>query len=158
MLLWVVTKESALFFADAIAIAKEKSDVFVIGGTQMFQIFNDLFNKVYLTEVLTEDALIQKQDDATFDYQFDRRKWKAGETISVPAGPNDDFPSEYTVYERRTKYIRYIEVRDYYTEVQTKKKWIDEQLKVLDLFKKTKSSSTLKIPYQFELFSDSSEP
>src|SRR5215470_13252515 len=32
MLLWAENRESALFFADVISIAKEKSDFFVIGG------------------------------------------------------------------------------------------------------------------------------
>jgi dihydrofolate reductase len=152
MLLWVATRETALFFADALAVAKAKSDVFVIGGTQVFHMFSDLFNKVYLTEVLTADALVQQPEDAIFDYNFDRRKWKALETLAIPAGPHDEFPSEYTVYERRTKCTRTIEVADYYTDVQTKKAWIDEQLKVLEPLKRLKRSPPLKIPYQFQLF------
>jgi dihydrofolate reductase len=155
VLLWVATRESALFFADAISIASGKSDVFVIGGTQMFNLFHKIFNKIYLTEVLTSGALFPLQDDAIFDYKFDRRQWSLTEELAIPAGPNDEFPSKYLVYERKIKTIRFVDTKDYLTDADSKKNWVDNQFKQLDLLKKTKSFCPVKIPYQFDLFNES---
>ena len=58
MLLFAENRESALFFADVISIATGKTDFFVIGGGEMYRIFEDLFNKVYLTEVMTVRQLV----------------------------------------------------------------------------------------------------
>jgi len=154
MLLWAENRESALFFADVIAIAKEKTDFFVIGGAEMYLIFKDLFNKIYLTEVLTGDKLRREPTDAVFDYKIDNRQWKTIETVSVPSGPKDDFASKFSVLERKTKCIRYIDVKDYYTEVETKKKWVKDQLDLFDYYKRKNPSKPLKVPYQYHLFDD----
>jgi dihydrofolate reductase len=157
MLLWAENRESALFFADVISIAKEKSDFFVIGGAEMYRIFGDLFNKIYLTEVLTGDALHREPSDAVFDYRIDNRQWKTIETQSVPPSDKDDFPSRFTILERKTKYVRYVEVRDYLTEVDAKNKWIKEQLDFFDEFKTSNPSKPLRVPYQYQLFSDGAQ-
>ncbi|HEV7981980.1 MAG TPA: dihydrofolate reductase [Xanthobacteraceae bacterium] len=155
MLLWAENLESALFFADVMSIAKEKSDFFVIGGAEMYRIFRALFNKVYLTEVLTNDALRREADDAVFEYKFDSRRWKTIEKTDVPAGPNDDFPSTFAILERRAKYVRYLEVKNYYTEAESKKKWVQDQL---DLFGTTGTATKpLRIPDQYELFARGAE-
>jgi len=154
MLLWAENRESALFFADVMSITKEKTDVFVIGGAEMYRIFDDLFNKIYLTEVLTGDALSRKPDDAIFDYRIDNRQWRTIETQSLPRGEKDDFPSRFTVLERKTKYVRYIEVKQYLTEVDPKNKWIKAQLDSVDEFKTSNPRKPLRIPYQYRLFSD----
>lgn len=153
-LLWAETRESALFFADVISIAKEKTDFFVIGGAEMYLIFRDLFNKIYLTEVLTANKLHREPGDAVFDYKFDNRQWNAIETASIPAGPKDDFPSRFTVWERKTKYTRYVDVKDHYTEDETRKKWVKDQLEFFDDYKLRNPSKPLRIPYQYQLFDD----
>jgi dihydrofolate reductase len=152
MLLWAENRESALFFADVVSIAKEKTDFFVIGGAEMYRIFGDLFNKIYLTEVLTGDKLRREPSDAIFDYKIDNRQWKTIETANIPSGPKDDFPSKFSVLERKAKKVRYIDVKDYYTEVETKNKWVKDQLNLFDDFKIKNPSNPLKIPYQFNLF------
>jgi dihydrofolate reductase len=157
MLLWAENRESALFFADVISIANEKSDFFVIGGAEMYRIFGDLFNKIYLTEVLTGDALRREPSDAVFDYKIDNRQWKTIETQSISPSAQDDFPSRFTILERKTKYVRYIEVKDYYTEVDSKNKWIKEQLDLFDEMKMSDSSKPLRVPYQYQLFRDDAQ-
>jgi dihydrofolate reductase len=153
MLLWAENLESALFFADVMSIAKEKSDFFVIGGAEMYEIFRAFFNKVYLTEVLANDSLKREPDDAVFDYKFDSRRWKTIEKIDVPAGPNDDFRSTFEILERKAKYVRYLEVKNYYTEAESKKKWVQGQLDFFDKLGKTSLAiKTLRIPDQYELF------
>jgi dihydrofolate reductase len=157
MLLWAENRESALFFADVISIAQEKSDFFVIGGAEMYRIFGDLFNKIYLTEVLTGDALSREPNDAVFDYRIDNRQWKTIETQSIPSGDKDDFPSRFAILERKTKYVRYIEVKDYLTEADSKNKWIKAQLDFFNEFKISNPSKPLRIPYQYQLFSDDAQ-
>ena len=152
MLLWAENRESALFFADVISIADGKEDFFVIGGSEMYRIFGDLFNKIYLTEVLTGKDLHLQPDDAVFEYKIDNRKWKTIETQDIPLGPEDDYPSRFTVLERRTKYVRYVEVEDYYTETQSRDSWIQKQL---DLFDSERDwRKPFKIPYQYQLFEE----
>jgi dihydrofolate reductase len=152
MLLWAENRESALFFADVTSIVRGRSDFFMIGGAEMYRVFNDLFNKIYLTEVLTGDTLARRPDDAIFDFPIDNRKWQTVKAIDVPIGPQDDFPSKFSILERKTKTVRYVEVKNYYTEVETKKRWVHEQL---DLFMRTAAQNKpLNVPYQYELFQD----
>jgi len=154
MLLWAENRESALFFADVIAIAKDKSDFFVIGGAEMYQIFRDLFNKIYLTEVLTGDSLHREPNDAVFDYKIDNRQWKTLQTQSLPSSDVDDFPSRFIVLERKTKTIRYIEVKDYLTAAESKNKWVKEQLDFFDELNASHPTKPLSVPYQYQLFDE----
>jgi dihydrofolate reductase len=153
VLLWVENLESALFFADVMSIAKEKSDFFVIGGAEMYRIFGELFNKVYLTEVLTKRVLRREPDDAVFEYKFDGRKWKTIESSIVPAGLSDDFPSKFSILERKAKQVRYLDVEDFYTEAESKKKWVEEQLERIERRRtKREIPTSVRIPDQYELF------
>jgi dihydrofolate reductase len=154
MLIWAENRESALYFGDVLAISQSRPDLFVIGGAEMYKIFEDLFNKVYLTEVMTGDVLNRKPTDALFEYKIDNRKWTTLESLNIPAGPKDDFPSKYTVLERRMKRVRYIQVNDYYTEVESKKKWLEEQLELFGEISLTSRTGPIKVPHQFELFEE----
>jgi dihydrofolate reductase len=154
MRLWAGNRESALFFADVFSIAKGRSDFFVIGGSEMYRLFGDLFNKIYLTEVVTGTDLKPESGDAVFDFKIDNRKWRTIERSEVPAGPKDDYPSLFTVLERRTKNVRYVEVEDYFTAMDTKRIWLEKQL---DLFRDTKlqdPGKPLCVPYQYHLFEE----
>jgi len=150
--IWAENRESALFFADVISIAKEQADFFVIGGAEMYQVFGDLFNKIYLTEVLTGDAVHREPNDAIFEYRIDNRKWQTLESQHVRAGPRDDYPSKFTVLERKTKYVRYVEVRNYYTELESKRFWISQQLELFDRVKLANADKPFNVPYQYQLF------
>lgn len=150
--IWTENRESALFFADVISIAKEQSDFFVIGGAEMYRVFGDLFNKIYLTEVLTGDRVSREPSDAVFDYLIDNRKWLTVESQDVPAGPNDDYPSKFTILERKAKYVRYVEVRDYYTELQSKKLWLSQQFQLFDEAKLASAGKPINVQYQYQLF------
>jgi dihydrofolate reductase len=150
--IWTENRESALFFADVISITKEQTDFFVIGGAEMYRVFGDLFNKIYLTEVLTGDRVRREPNDAIFDYPIDNRKWLTVESHDVPAGQNDDYPSKFTILERKAKYVRYVEVRDYYTELQTKKLWLSQQLELFDQAKLESAGKPINVQYQYQLF------
>jgi dihydrofolate reductase len=154
MLLWAENRESALFFADVLSIARGKPDFFVIGGSEMYKVFGDLFNKIYLTEVMTGNAIRRENRDALFEYKFDNRKWETIESLSFPAGPQDDYPSRFTVLERRAKTVRYVEVQDYYTELQSKKAWLRTQLELFDDTTAMRQNKPLNVQYQFKWFEE----
>jgi dihydrofolate reductase len=157
MLLWAENRESALFFADVVSVTQGKTDFFVIGGSEMYRVFGDLFNKIYLTEVMTGDDLRVEATDAFFEYKVDNRKWQTIKTEEVAAGPKDDYPSRFSVLERRTKYVRYVEIEDYFTEIESKRIWLQRLQKQLDLFRDSTDrdwSQPRHIPYQYQLFEE----
>jgi dihydrofolate reductase len=124
-LLWSRSQEDSMYLADILSLAADKNEFFVIGGEQIYELFAKLVNRIHLTEVLA--PLPREAGDAYFDREFDRRKWKPLFEEAVAAGPNDDFPSRYTVLDRKTKTVRYVESEDYFTDGSIQKRWISEQ-------------------------------
>lgn len=114
-----------MYLADILSLAADKREFFVIGGEQMYELFSELGNKVHLTEVFA--PLPREAGDAHFDREFDRRKWKVLHQEEVPAGPNDDYRSRYTVYDRRTKTVRYVELEKYFTQGRDRERWVSDQ-------------------------------
>lgn len=147
-LLWANNRETALYFADVITIQKNQTEFFVIGGSYMFDMFEDLFNRVYLTEVFSDKI---PNADAFFDFKFDGRQWEKVEEENVPAGPHDQFPTRYTVLDRKFKKVRYVEVEDYFTDDQAKKKWLSEQVALLNNSPKNRNSPPR---LQYKMFSE----
>jgi dihydrofolate reductase len=146
IMLHTYSLENAMFFADVLSFKRGRSDIFVIGGSQIFSQFNKLFNKVYLTEILTND---RQPNDAIFDFKFDRRQWQEIESSHIPSGPSDDHPSRFLVLERRRQRVRYVEVNDFYTENVASKMWREKQL---DLFYHAiKAPRPVNVPYQYKL-------
>jgi dihydrofolate reductase len=124
-LFWSRSHEDALYLADTISLAADKKEFFVIGGEQMYLLFSKLGNRVHLTEVFA--PLPREAGDAYFDRDFDRRKWKVLVQEDVPPGPHDDYPSRYTVYDRKTQTVRYVELEDYLTLGRDRERWVAEQ-------------------------------
>jgi dihydrofolate reductase len=149
-LLWANNRETALFFADSITIQKNQSEFFVIGGSYMFEMFEDLFNRVYLTEVFSGEI---PGADAFFKCKFDRRQWKTISQEEVPAGPHDQFPTRYTVLDRKFETVRYVEVEDYLTDDEAKQKWLSGQMAVIKNPEKRESAKN----YQYKMFSEPNE-
>jgi hypothetical protein len=151
-LLWANTRETALFFADLISIQRHQTEFFVIGGSYMFEMFVDLFNRVYLTEVMSGKL---PGADAFFDYKFDRRQWKTTFVQETPAGPHDQFPTRYSILDRKFKTVRYVEVEDYYTGGDASARWVADQMALLKDRQRPKNSEELQL--QYRLFSESSD-
>jgi dihydrofolate reductase len=149
MLLWAGSREDALFLADIITTVKEKEEFFVIGGQQLYSAFKDLFNKIHLTQVFTTEPV--QDGDATFDFYLDKRKWKTLEEIDIPAGPEDEFASQYSVLERKTKTVRYVDLENYYTAKDAKKKWIADQTEIIRHTTKLGVFQGSETPYQYTL-------
>jgi dihydrofolate reductase len=149
-LLWSQSKEDAMYLADILSLAADKKEFFVIGGEQMYENFSKLGNRIHLTEIFA--PLPREAGDAHFDQEFDGRKWKVLEEIDVPAGPYDDYPSRYTLFDRRIKTVRYVELEDYLTSGQEREQWVSEQ------YNKIRSSVTHgdspKHEYQFRMFKE----
>ena len=139
-----------MYLADILSLAADKKEFFVIGGEQMYQLFSKLGNRVHLTEVFA--PLPREAGDAYFDREFDGRKWEILSQENVDAGPNDEYPSRYTVYDRRTKRVRYVELEDYFTLGQDRERWVSEQ------YDKVRSSiahgAVPKREHQFHMFEE----
>src|SRR5947207_3822328 len=123
-LLWGSKREDSLFVADIWSIAKGKKDFFVVGGSEVFQRFSDLFNKVYLTEVLADDI----KGDATFDFEFKYPKWNLTHKEDIPAGDVDQYPSRYCILEKRDKTTRWQTFPNYLTDAEKRRSWVRRNL------------------------------
>jgi dihydrofolate reductase len=140
--------------ADIISLAREKKEFFVIGGQQLYSAFEDLFNKMHLTQVFT--ASPSQPGDATFSFKIDGRQWKTLEETEVPAGPQDDLPSRYSVLERKTKTVRYVDLQDYYTDREARNAWIKENSELIS--RTTNDGVFTGTPYQYRLQLENDQP
>jgi dihydrofolate reductase len=148
---WAGDLPSALYFADVVAISRGLKDIFVIGGEQMYEVFSKLFNKIYLTEVLTGTQI---PGDAQFKFSIDRRQWSTLADEDFPAGPTDEYPSRFRILERRRKWVRYVEVNEFYSGGDLRKQWLARQLDLFDDVRAKNPRKPLIVPYQFELFEE----
>jgi dihydrofolate reductase len=149
-LLWSRSAEDAMYLADILSLAANKEEFFVIGGEQMYQLFSKLGNRVHLTEVFA--PLPREVGDAHFDREFDRRKWKVLREEDVPAGLHDEYRSRYTVYDRKIKTVRYVELEDYFTMGADRERWVSDQ------YEKVRNSiahgDVPKREHQFQMFEE----
>ena len=150
-MLWAGNLESALYFADVIAVARDQSDIFVIGGAEMYNIFSRLFNKIYLTEVLTGKQI---SGNATFNLSMDERRWQTLVEKEFPAGPRDDYPSRFRVLERKRKCVRYVEVNEVHTASAARQGWLARQLDLFEDYRAKNAHKPFVIPYQFNFFEE----
>jgi dihydrofolate reductase len=105
-LLWAKDRETALFLADHFSIKSGLDTIFVVGGEEIYRLFKDVFNKVYLTEVYAPDV----HGDAHFAHKFDRRRWAESGREHHDRSLNDDYDFDFVVYERRRAWVRQTEL------------------------------------------------
>jgi dihydrofolate reductase len=148
-IVWGGNLASALYFADVISISRGQSDIFIIGGAEMYGIFDKLFNKIYLTEVLTGKQIA---GDATFPFTIDRRQWGTLEDRDFPAGPSDQYPSRFRILERKRKTVRYVEINEFYTDSIARQRWLNRQLDLFEDCRTKNGRGPFVIPYQYKLF------
>jgi dihydrofolate reductase len=149
--IWAGNLESALYFADVISIARDQSDIFIIGGEEMYRIFHKLFNKIYLTEVLTGKQI---EGDATFDFTLDGRQWQTMQDENFPATSSDQYPSRFRILERKRKCVRYVEINEFYTDNKARQQWVTRQLDLFEDYRGRNAHRSFVIPYQFKLFEE----
>ncbi|ARM89131.1 dihydrofolate reductase [Rhizobium sp. CIAT894] len=85
----------AMTAAERLARETGVDEICIIGGGQVYTQAIDLADRMCITHV--EAAL---DGDASFP-AIDPDIWRAGETIAVPAGEKDTYPTRFVVYERR---------------------------------------------------------
>lgn len=137
--------ESALFCADLYTILQDQEEFFVIGGDQIYKLFQEFYNKIYLTEVYSPDIV----GDAHFDFEYDGRRWATVSETEYPRSENDDYPFRITVLERRNKHTRVLELTKFYTDLSEKAHYVDEMQK-----KRLEKKILTREVLQKEFFSD----
>lgn len=142
-LIWVNDRESALFFADFHSILMEKKQLFVVGGGEIYNIFEDLFNKIILTEVFSSF----NHWDSKFEYAFDKRKWKTIDEKDYAKSDDDEFPFRISIINRRIKTVRQCEISDFLHDIKIHKNTVDEKLISKKIIKfGTLSEDQFKLP------------
>lgn len=83
---------------DAIALARERgeSEVFVIGGAQIYAHALDAANRIYLTEVHAD------VDADTFFPEINGDSWSEKSASYHPPGDRDQYASTFKLLERKT--------------------------------------------------------
>lgn len=122
-LIWVKDRESALFFADFYSIAAQRTQLIIIGGEQVYEVFEDLVNKIFLTEVFAKFP----DGDARFDFSIDHRKWKTIDEKDYLKSEIDEFPFRISVYERRLKTVRQRDISEFLVPDKKSSNWLDSQ-------------------------------
>lgn len=109
---WVQNLESAILLADFYTLSNFKDNFFVIGGADIYKRFEHRFDKIYLTEVFCPKL----KGDAYFDYEFDdKRKFKILIEEEVPSSDIDEFPSRFSIFERRNQSAQFRLTSDFLT-------------------------------------------
>jgi dihydrofolate reductase len=81
--------------AEAVQLAGEKEECFVIGGGMVYAQFLPIAGKLYLTQVH------QAFEADTFFPEIDLNQWEALATESVDAGGKNEYPHTYTELIRK---------------------------------------------------------
>lgn len=127
-LYWTDKREDALFIADITSIMREVEDVFIVGGQTMYELFSDIVNKIYLTDVFADVP-----GDAFFTASFPLKRWKClFEEDYSKNYDGDQFSHRFSIYERRERRYRYKFLTNFYTDKEEKLAWLEKQLKLSD--------------------------
>jgi dihydrofolate reductase len=124
-LFWANSLENALFIADITSICRGQSELFVVGGEAMYSIFDNLVNKIYLTEVF-DDFL----GDSFFKKRFAAKEWRFVEERDYPKNyDGDDYPHRFSILQRKDRKYRYEFVAQFFTDKLEKNEWLNNQMK-----------------------------
>ncbi|MBD9455107.1 dihydrofolate reductase [Rhizobium sp. RHZ02] len=85
----------AIGLAEDIAKRSGEDEICIIGGGQIYTQALDLADRLCVTHVETS-----VDGDTSFP-TIDPTLWRATETIEVPAGDKDSYPTKFVVYDRR---------------------------------------------------------
>jgi dihydrofolate reductase len=118
-LVWSTDENTALFIADVFSLLNKKKEVFIIGGGEIFDMYQKLFNKIHLTEIFDGERLV---GDAFFKYQFDGEVWRTVDEQDHCKSDDDEYASRYTIYEKRKKIIREMWPEEFLTDSAERRK------------------------------------
>lgn len=103
-IIWARNFETALYLADVHSITASQSEFFVIGGERIYSVFEELINKVVLTEVFSGPI----NGDAKFEYDYrDSDEWYPKYEEEFPKTDVDEYPFRVTIYRRRKPIHRF---------------------------------------------------
>lgn len=127
---WVKDREAALCCADHYSILNGKTQIIIVGGEQVYDVFLDVADKIYLTDVFTN----LDRGTAFFEHELDAPTWKRADQQEYVATDVDEFPFRITLYERRLKTIRQRRMSDFMTGDCRSADWqngrLDQKLEV----------------------------
>jgi dihydrofolate reductase len=124
-LFWANSLENALFIADITSICRGQAELFVVGGEAMYSLFDDLVNRVYLTQVFNDFP-----GDSFFKKRFTTKKWRFVEERDYPRNyEGDDYPHRFSILQRRDRKYRYAFVAQFFTDKLEKYEWLKNQIK-----------------------------
>ncbi|MGO7180191.1 dihydrofolate reductase [Rhizobium brockwellii] len=106
---WAKNPETALFLADFHSIRRDKKQFFVIGGENIYILFQDYINKIFLTEVDSGPI----NGDAKFDFNFDPTEWYYKFRRKFDKSNVDDFPFTISYILRRVQAHRERMIEDF---------------------------------------------
>jgi len=123
-LYWANNRENALFVADISSILRDVDDIFIIGGERMYELFDELVNRVFLTEVFDDF-----EGDSFFKKKFRSKEWKyLVEEDHSKNYAGDDHNYRFTMLERRERRYRHQYLTQFYTEQADKIEWMKRNI------------------------------
>jgi dihydrofolate reductase len=105
---WVNNFENAMFSADIYSIINSLKEFFIIGGSNMYELYGNFVNKIYLTQVHAQII-----GDAYFKMDFPPKQWRTVECQSFKE-ENDQFRYDFSILERRIKVTRQRDISEFY--------------------------------------------
>jgi dihydrofolate reductase len=106
---WAKDPETALLLADIESIISGNMQFFIIGGDQIYKVFESYINEIFVTDVFCGNI----NGDAKFELDFgekqsdEKREWIVRTEDDYPKTEHDEFPFRITKYVRRKPYHRY---------------------------------------------------
>lgn len=109
---WASNPETALLLADQYSIINLRKEFFVIGGEEIYLLFDRYINVIFLTDVFSGPI----NGDAKFERQFDKREWWYRYEKEFPKSDIDDFPFRISCIVRRKPFHRYASKHDLFSD------------------------------------------
>lgn len=94
--------ETALLLADWHTMWQGNDTSFIVGGGQVYNLFEKYMNEVFLTLVNAPDI----HGDASFDWEFEPKTWKTKFEEEYPASEDDEYSFRFCKFERKRKLVR----------------------------------------------------
>jgi dihydrofolate reductase len=91
----VTSLEEAISVGEALALEQDEDEICIIGGGHVYGQAMEIADRLCVTHVETD-----VEGDTSFP-AIDPAIWIAGETVEVPAGEKDSYPTRFVVYDRR---------------------------------------------------------
>jgi dihydrofolate reductase len=101
---WARDPETALLLADQFSIINMKKEFFVIGGEEIYNLFDKYINMIFLTDVFSGPI----NGDAKFERTFDNREWWFRFEKEFPKSDIDDFAFRISCIVRRKPFHRFV--------------------------------------------------